>query len=161
MKLDVRVNPGAGGHSDLFLSIPLLGLEVCADTYYFVVAMEEQEIKVDEGVVRQSVVALLKYWIEKVSACDEGAVIHLPFDFSDQYTGCLQVTSKGSNLLLSYGFSLTEGWRVDPLNPSLDFQSVCDFEARPSREIEVPVVEFLDAVSVTAAEIERSGQPRH
>lgn len=146
MEIHVETRPGAGGHRDLFLAIPQLGLVTCADTYYFALALEERHVKVHEVAVRQAVSALLSYWIDWVLSCADGDTIHLPFDFSDQYTGCLQVKAEGSNVWLSYGYSLIEGWRVDPLEPGTYFQQVEDFKADPDQNLKISRIEFLDAV---------------
>ena len=157
MELHVSTNPGHGGHSDLFLKIPLLGVDVSADTYYFVLAIEDRQDLVNAQDVRRGIVGLLQYWQEQTSACGDRRTIYLPFDFSDQYTGCLQVVANGLNVQLCYGFSLIEGWRVNPLNPAMYCHEVTDFKAHNSGMIELPRQQFIDALCLAIAEVERAG----
>ncbi|QPH55198.1 hypothetical protein [Pontivivens ytuae] len=154
MEFIVRVSLGRGGHQDLLLTIPQLDVEVLADTYYFALAIEKRGVALNERAVRKGVVALLNYWIAKVSSCEDGEVIYLPFDFSDQYTGCFQVTGMGSNLRLSYGFSLLEGYRVNPLDPGDYYKKVRDFKTTSDRYIDLSHEEFLGALRVAVAKIE-------
>jgi hypothetical protein len=55
---------------------------------------------------------------------------YLPFDFSEQYTGCLKVVKvHNSSYRISYGYSLlVEGWNVDPLDPDDYTERVTDFQ---------------------------------
>ncbi|MCD9147803.1 hypothetical protein [Pseudophaeobacter flagellatus] len=160
MDLSVEVRLGQGGHKDLFLKIPLLGVSVCADTYYFVLALEERQIRVDEVAIRQAVVSLLQYWIDRASNLKDLETIHLPFDFSDQYTGCLQVTAEGSSFHLSYGFSLIEGWRVNPLSPGHYSHQVGDFRQQENCEHRIPRSDFIGTLNRSIADLEsETAQP--
>ena len=91
MDLRVGINLGTGGHRDLFLTIPALGVDVVADTYYFVLALQHSGVAVDAATVCQSIRNLLDQWCQAVSGCDGQSGVYLPFDFSDQSTGCLAV----------------------------------------------------------------------
>ena len=159
MDLQVSITPSQGGHRDLRLEIPSLGVDVCADTYYFAVALENLHETIDEADVRRGIVGLLDYWLKMISTCGSDEVIYLPFDFSDQYTGRLQVTGVGENFCLSYGYSLIEGWRVNPLEPGNYCRQVSDFKAGKGCTLELARQELSDAVESAIAVVETRGTP--
>jgi hypothetical protein len=75
---------------------------------------------------------LLQFWKDKILESKHDHTIYLPIDFSDQYTGCLQIHKNYKNLTLGYRSSKRTGWAVDPLNPDDYYQSINDFQAYPN-----------------------------
>ncbi len=114
-----------GGHGDLIFEISNLTGRKVFDSYYF--ALTEDVKNIND--VKNAVSKLLAYWKDKIMKSKNGDRIFLPIDFSDQYTGCLRVEKKASKLKLTYGFSMIEGYAVNPSNPSEYYKEVKDFKA--------------------------------
>lgn len=131
-----------GGHDDLLVTIDSLINEVF-DTYYFALAIEPYESLQD---IKNAVAQLLTYWTKEIQSAKEGQRIHLPIDFSDQYTGCIEVVQKGEDLQLRYGYSEKEGWNINPLNPDDYSKTVYDFEDTENRTVELSKPDFLTAI---------------
>ena len=55
--------------------------------------------------------------------------MYLPFDFSDEYTGCLRCERKEDRFVIVDGFSLQEGWSVNPSDISDYIYNIRDFQA--------------------------------
>jgi hypothetical protein len=155
MDLLVSTNLGSGGHEDLFLTIPLIGLKVSADTYYFALALEEVDVRIDENEVKRGVLSLLTYWADKALACGNDEVIHLPFDFSDQYIGCIQLVTNDARFRLSYGFTHTPGYSVNPLELGDFCQQVSDFQKTSKNPCEVSRQDFQLAIDDAIVQIEK------
>jgi hypothetical protein len=127
-----------GGHEDLLFEIPELISLQRFDTYYFALAIEPKS-----GIkeIKNAVAELIASWNKKQTEMENGQVIYLPIDFSDQYTGCLKVEKK-NDLNLTYGFSRREGWSVDPINPTEYYESITDFDTEIEKSITVNQSEF-------------------
>src|SRR5690242_569135 len=111
IKIEVIEND-QGGHDDLLFLIPNLIDFKTFDTYYFGLAVEPAESIED---IKKAVSCLIQFWIDKIEKIENGEIIFLPIDLSDEYTGCLKVQKKETCLALAYGYSRREGWSVDPL----------------------------------------------
>jgi hypothetical protein len=133
-----------GGHEDLIFSIPNLIEQKELDTYYFWISNETIE---NLSELKIAVSKLIKFWFEKVYELNSYDTIYLPIDFSDQYTGCLRVYKEDNQLILTYGFSMREGWAVDPLNPENYYKSITDFEGDTEKQIKVDKEIFLAALT--------------
>lgn len=127
-----------GGHEDLVFEIPELISRQNFDTYYFALAIEPKN-GIEE--IKNAVAELISSWNKKQTEMENGQVIYLPIDFSDQYTGCLKVEKK-NDLNLTYGFSRREGWSVDPINPTDYYESITDFDSENENSITVKQTEF-------------------
>ncbi len=91
-------------HDDLTLSIPEIGLNQIADTYYFAID-EEREFLGDHKIVF-GVKLLIAGWKTSIINLKKGGIAFLPFDFSDQYLGCLKVSAIfDATLQIEYGFT--------------------------------------------------------
>ena len=137
LKIEIIEND-KGGHEDLVFEIPELITQQKFDTYYFALAIEPKN-----GIkeIKKAVAELIASWNKKQAELENGQVIYLPIDFSDQYTGCLKVEKK-NDLNLTYGFSKREGWSVDPINPTEYYESVSDFDTEQEKSITVKQSEF-------------------
>lgn len=133
IEVDVIEN-GREGHDDLLFSIPGLIEKQIFDTYYFFWAFNPQS-KVTLSETQQRVARLLCYWEEKVQESQEGDIIYLPVDFSDEWTGCVRMIARDKALVLAYGRSSREGYSVDPLNPQDYYKNVADFRAITQNEL--------------------------
>ncbi|WP_418510811.1 hypothetical protein [Corallibacter sp.] len=127
-----------GGHEDLIFEIPELISEQIFNTYYFALAIEPKS-----GIkeIKNAVAELIASWNKKQAEMENGQIIYLPIDFSDQYTGCLRVKKK-NDLNLIYGFSRREGWSVDPINPTEYYESISDFDTENDKSLTVNQSEF-------------------
>jgi hypothetical protein len=106
-------------HDDLSLSIPSKGIKFTADSYYFsddesiVINNDESERKYD------SVKQLLNQWKRKIESMEIGDICFLPFDFSDEYIGCLKLELVDQWLVGNYGYTeKIHGYAIYPSNLS-------------------------------------------
>ncbi len=127
-----------GGHEDLVFEISKLISQQKFDTYYFDLAIEPKS-----GIkeIKNAVAELIASWNKKQAELENGQIIYLPIDFSDQYTGCLKVEKK-NELILTYGFSRREGWSVDPINPTEYYETITDFDTENENSLIVEQAEF-------------------
>jgi hypothetical protein len=59
---------------------------------------------------------LLREWTKQLQSLDDGGLLWLPFDFSDEYTRWLAVNRSGDEASLVFGWAPVEGWAIDPQN---------------------------------------------
>jgi hypothetical protein len=85
-----------------------------------------------------SLARLLDQWIEQVDELrDAGGVAYLPYDFSDQCTAWLRVSSAdGRTADIQAGWSLVEAWGIEPSNYRATAPAITDFDPIPSAQIE-------------------------
>lgn len=139
-----------GGHRDLLFKISGLTEQKTFDSYFFLVANRRNEnINLTAGVA-----ALFEYWKEKILLMQNGETIFLPIDFSDQYTGCLQVDKIGSTTKLTYGFSEIWGLNVNPLNPGNFYKDVNDFEG-DGKTITVNQEVMIESLNTLITELQK------
>lgn len=124
ISIDVIKNDD-GGHKDIIFSVPDLIIDGVFDTYYFGIFIEPIESFQD---IRNAIAELINFWKTKILACEIGEVVYLPIDFSDQYTGCLKVEKLGEEIKLNYGYSLREGYSVNPISPEDYYKEIDDFK---------------------------------
>lgn len=144
----INYSDNGTGHEDLILEINQINLRVVADTYYFRIIDDFEPSTDDDSRIKHAVAALLGYWMKKLAALNISEYCYLPFDFSDQYTGCLKVVKVQENAFrISYGYSLlVEGWNVDPLDPDDYTERVTDFQAT-TEEIEIQSNAFVGMIT--------------
>lgn len=81
------------------------------DTYYLSL---DPLNEVEEADPLPGLRCLLQGWLEELTRAKPGDMIHLPFDFSDEFTrwiGC-QVTS--DEIVAVFGWAEVEGWAIMP-----------------------------------------------
>lgn len=75
-------------HADLVLTIQSIGLVVIADSYYYMLDSSlDDRIKMHKDLV---MIKILNHWILNIQELKENNTCFLPFDFSDEYIGCLR-----------------------------------------------------------------------
>ena len=115
------------GHNDIVFCLDDYSC-VC-DSYYFFIdyTIDDGDESVEKAlkVMRQ----LLQQWIDAVENLAENEVVHLPFDFSDQFTGCVECTFSKGELSLRAGYSNREAWRSWPSDISNYIHAIKDFKA--------------------------------
>lgn len=121
MELLIDWNPAAGLHDSLILSVPFLGIHVIADTYYF--AMDNKVLPNDSSMYKigKTIQSLIKGWIFIINELKKNQVCYLPFDFSDQYLGCLKIVKdENDKMEMSYGYTeKIAGYGLNPSEPHL------------------------------------------
>lgn len=104
------------GHKDLSLIFNELDIVKVADSYYF--AIDNQVLPQSES--KDKVILILKNlidgWMKRVLALTVNEITFLPFDFSDQYLGCLMVKQINSvEISVCYGITTSvSGWEISP-----------------------------------------------
>lgn len=102
---------------DQNLILELFDQKQIADLYYLAsdnnLEIEQIEIK-----IKVSFVKLMNQWIDRIESLNLSETTYLPFDFSDQYIGCLKVSKlENDKLSLLYGYTRQfEGWQLPPSN---------------------------------------------
>jgi hypothetical protein len=130
-----------GGHEDLTVTVDGLISKVF-DTYYFVIAVEPEDLQD----MKNAVAKLLMYWKEQIQSVTDGQKLHLPIDFSDQYSGCIEVAQEREYLHLRYGYTEREGWNINPIDPGDYSKTVSDFEDTENITLEVSKADFIKAI---------------
>ncbi len=120
----LRFTPNGRWHEDLVLEMN--GRIWPCDSYYFLidhrVQGEENIEKVQRGLVR-----LLEQWITALHSAAPVDLVYLPYDFSDQYTGCLRCELNSERVVVARGWSLTPGHSVSPSDITGFVRQVRDF----------------------------------
>ncbi|SED96113.1 hypothetical protein SAMN04487765_0931 [Tenacibaculum sp. MAR_2010_89] len=111
-----RDNVKLGGHNNLVFEIFKSGFKQVVDTYFF--AIDKKFNPNDESLRKANlnIINLLENWLIEL---DKGRKeIFLPFDFSDQYIGCIKVVIKEPNNLLCISYGATTEYSAISLKPS-------------------------------------------
>ncbi|MCW3465008.1 hypothetical protein [Chitinophaga nivalis] len=135
------IDSGNGGHDDLHVVVQDV-MEGYFDTYYFWLKLES----VGSKDIKAGVASLIAYWIACISNSSPNDIIYLPIDFSDEYTGCLRVEKLSGRLKVTYGYSLTEGYSVNPLDPGDYYNSIADFKAQATEELLVSEADLIQSL---------------
>jgi len=139
-------------HDDLHVWIE--GYSRTTDSYYLALdrAMLAGEESADK--VRRVLVRLLERWLEALAQTTPARPIYLPFDFSDQYTGCFQCRPDGESIEIVPGCSSREGWSFWPSDPGAYFFDITDFRSDAPGPIRLPREEFLRRIRESIADTE-------
>jgi hypothetical protein len=139
-------------HDDLLLKLGAWR-HVC-DSYY--VAIDESlEAGAD---IASGLVRLLDQWLEQLERLPlVGRPVFLPFDFSDQFTGWLRVSSlSGSRVVVEAGWSAVEGWSFCPSDIADTADRLSDFEPVNNASIECELGDLVMAIGGNRTEIKTS-----
>jgi len=143
-------------HDDLHVWIE--GYSRTADSYYL--ALDRAMLANDESAnkVRRVLIRLLQRWMDALPQAAPTQPVYLPFDFSDEYTGCFQCTPNGEFIDIIPGWSSREGWSFGPSDPSDYFFSITDFKSDAPAPIRLRKEEFLQRIqeSITDTEAQLS-----
>ena len=128
-------------HKDLHLEIQSIGLKVVADTYYFIL---------DDNINENRIADFFKNLSNTIEKLEEGETCYLPFDFSDQYIGCLQVHSDDETVFVNYGFTTKySGTNIQPsdiaefvVDSALEFRQTSETITTSKQEL---IADFLSA----------------
>lgn len=104
--ININISPSGSLHNDLHLIIKAIDFECVADTYYLLLDDNIQWTHDDYKKVNEVLIHILNKWIDKLESLKLGDQCFLPFDFSDQYIGCLCVELIDKTTLKGiYGFT--------------------------------------------------------
>ena len=106
------------------------------DSYYF--ALDPATSGEDSAKVRAILRRLLKQWVEYLRSARRGSTFYLPFDISDQCIGCLRCVCQEDSVVVTRGWSTTEGWTVPPSDIGSFVRSPGDFDAGEEVPASVP-----------------------
>jgi hypothetical protein len=138
------------GHNDLHLWLE--GYSRVADSYYLAIdpaILPKQETPKKALLV---LTLLLEKWQEALQKAAQSQTIFLPYDFSDEYTGCLSCKIDGVLIEIVPGFSNREGWSIGPSNPSDYFFNITDFRPDAPKPIRLSKADFLNRIQESIAD---------
>ena len=104
--ISIGLNDIDGLHQDLFLKISSINFIVIADSYYYILDNSlSDNFNVEKN--KNSIICnALKEWKNKIINFKKGNTYFLPFDFSDQYIGCLRLEAiNDTDIQGSYGIT--------------------------------------------------------
>ncbi len=144
-----KENNKIGGHNNLVLEISLAEFKQITDTYYF--SLDNGFLEKDESIKKTNlnIINLLGNWLLEVEKIVEGEFIFLPFDFSDEYLGCLKVFKNVNNTLcISYGITTAyNGVSLSPSEYPNNFElDLFDFLEENIKKIELSFKEFEKSI---------------
>ncbi|MET9960969.1 hypothetical protein ABZ128_18265 [Streptomyces sp. NPDC006326] len=136
-----------GAHNDLRLSIGT-HRHVC-DSYYF--AIDQSPTAAGAG-LGTKMGRLLEQWNEQVAELvGSGGIAYLPYDFSDQCTAWLRVSSPdGQTALVQAGWSRIEAWGIEPSDYA-DTPEVTDFAPIDGAGIECSLLDLTACIEANRA----------
>jgi hypothetical protein len=146
------------GHDDLHVWLD--GYSLTTDSYYL--ALDGATLPGEESAdkVRRVLIRLLERWLEVLDEATSARPVYLPFDFSDQYTGCFRCRPHGELTEIVPGWSNREGWSFSPSEPGDYFFGITDFQSDAESAIRLPREEFLrrirESIAHTEAQLTRS-----
>ncbi|AUG75806.1 hypothetical protein CFP65_0882 [Kitasatospora sp. MMS16-BH015] len=131
-----------GHHGDLLLRLGVYRHH--CDSYYL--ALDESREAGDDLVT--SLTRLLGQWVTQLRGLTKGGgAVLLPYDFSDQCTAWLQVSSvDGDRAAVQAGWSLVEGWRIQPSNYATTAPEITDFDPIVNARIECSLEDLISTV---------------
>lgn len=114
--LTIKLNNNFQLHGDLTLEIPSIDFYTVADSYYYIL---DDSIYLGEADRTKTLVfsEILSTWKDRLANLKNGQVCFLPFDFSDQYIGCLRMELL-DNGLIKGGYGMTQKILGMMINPS-------------------------------------------
>ncbi|MFG0334257.1 MAG: hypothetical protein ACF8TS_12905, partial [Maioricimonas sp. JB049] len=131
--LQITYDESASGGSEITLQ--LNDAELTADAYFFALDRGCEPDSRSHAKVRAVLAVLLDQWHERLASADDGAVVDLPFEFADEFIGCLRCRIDGDDVDVAAGWLMTAGSAVVPSTATANLPAA-DWEPRD----DVPVV---------------------
>jgi hypothetical protein len=159
----IQFRDNGSAHDDLHLCLE--GYSRTMDSYYLAIDPLMLPNQESSDKVRRVLIMLLERWIEVLLQATPARPAYLPFDFSDQYTGCLSCRPDGDFVEIVPGFSSREGWNVGPSDPGDYFFGITDFRRDTPSPIRMTREEFLsrirESITETESQLARTKQNSH
>ena len=144
-KLAFTFVPDGTAHDDLRLTIG--DRERVCDSYYLALDPKLDDQREDDDKARRVLCLLLQQWHDVAAMMTEGHPVYLPYDYSDQSTGCLQIVRSGEDVEVRVGYSAArEGHSTKPTDISDYVNSITDFSPEPGASLQMPLEEFLSCI---------------
>jgi ribosomal protein S18 acetylase RimI-like enzyme len=140
------------GHDDVHVWIE--GYYRTTDSYYFALDQAMLAGKESADKVRRVLIRLLDRWMEALAQATPAQMVYLPFDFSDEYTGCFQCRPDGAFVEVTPGWSNRMGWSFAPSDPGDYFFGITDFKSDAPAPIRLPKEEFTRRIRESIADTE-------
>ncbi|MEJ8644534.1 hypothetical protein WKI68_30960 [Streptomyces sp. MS1.HAVA.3] len=142
-----------GDHNDLRLTLGLYRHK--CDSYYL--AIDESPTAARQ--LGQNLARLLDQWFEQVDGLKvAGGVAYLPYDFSDQCTAWLRVSSgDGRTAEVQAGWSLIEAWGIAPSNYTATAPEVTDFDPIADARIECSLADLAATIAMNRTALAATG----
>ena len=131
-------------HDDLFLHFGEQIIE--CDSYYFALDRNIEPDNEDADKIKAVLKELLNQWKLYISGAKSGEIIYLPFDFSDEYTGCLKCEFQNDLVFLTIGYLQFEGWSFFPSDISTYVKSNKLFIKSKDLTVKIQKKEFLNQI---------------
>jgi hypothetical protein len=155
----IQFRDNGTAHDDLHVWIE--GYSRTMDSYYLALdpVMFAGQESADK--VRLVLIRLLQRWMETLEQATPTRPVYLPFDFSDQYTGCFECRPDGDSLEIFPGTSSRKGYSVAPSDPSDYFFGITDFRRDAPSPLRLPKVEFLRRIRESVTDTESQIPTNH
>ena len=142
-------------HQDLTLTITEIGLEQVADSYYVHIDDFYEVATDNENKTISVLIILLTFWLQKVKASIINKSFYLPFDYADEWTGCIRIKRvDDENIEINYGHTSFEGWRTYPSKAD-DFM-ISDSDYNPEKlSAIIPIKQFDIDINKSIALLEK------
>jgi hypothetical protein len=138
----LRFDDNGTSHDDLTLQFA--GQSHVCDSYYFVLDHFPTGVE-GAGKVKAVLRRLLQQWLTAVAGVQDGGMVYLPYDFSDQYTGWLRCERSADVVTVSLGWAEVEGYSFFPSDVGEYLAYLPGF--RPSGpSVQAKVMELIQAV---------------
>ena len=103
--LKIELNITSDFHKDIRLVIPDLQIAVDVDSYHL---LKDTDVSFNGNgydKVIEVLIIVIQNWVIVVRRMKTNEIDFLPFDFSDEYIGCLRIEKQSNMLLVQYGFT--------------------------------------------------------
>ncbi|WP_392891847.1 hypothetical protein [Streptomyces sp. LN699] len=142
-----------GDHKDLRLRIG--SHQHRCDSYYLAI----DDSATAPGGLGARLARLLEQWgAQIIGLKDAGGTAYLPYDFSDQCTAWLRVSSAdGQTAQVQAGWSLIEAWGIVPSSYLATAAKVEDFDPIASARIECTLTELAAHINANRATLAATG----
>ena len=102
---------------------------------------------------------LLEQWSSQVASLrDGGGTVYLPYDFSDQCTAWLRVSSSdGQTAQVQAGWSLIEGWGIYPSDYLSTAPAVADFDPIDGAQVVCSLIDLAARIDANRTTLEATG----
>lgn len=131
------------------------------DSYYLALDLAILADEESANKVRRVLIRLLERWVVAIEQATPTRSVYLPFDFSDEYTGCFRCRPDGEFIEIVPGWSRREGWSFYPSDPGDYFFHITDFKSNAPAPTRLPRDEFLRRIREALADTESQLPSEH